>query len=347
MRKSLSHFFLLLLLLLGSGPGQLESSEQQIIVQNRVLVSVNGKNITVVDVMKKMDVFLARNYPEMANSPTQRHQYYASNWRPMLNQMIENILIIADAEKLELKISDAEVREKIHNRFGPNVMASLDEVGITLDEAWDMIYSEMAVQRMTWHRVYSKAMQRIGPQAIKSAYKEFLVKNPPQDEWKYQVLSIRASTEKIGSVYAQKAYALIRNEPLSFETLAKQLTEEKDRDSSLKIKVSEEYNVESSSLSSAVKTILTSLSPNTYSEPIAQVSRRDKSTVHRIYYLKDHVIHAPPRFNSKVDGLHDDLVQKEIELELPLYISKLRQKFNFDESQLDELPGNFQPFSLK
>jgi len=316
-------------------------------VQNRILAKVNGNNISVVDVMKKMDVYLARAYPGSRLTPTQKQEFYETNWQHTLTKMIDNILIIADAEKLELKISDADIREKIHERFGPNVMASLDELGITLDEAKDMIHSEMTVQRMSWHRIYSKAMFRVGPSAIKVAYQDFLVQNPPKEEWKYQVLSIRAVSEKVGVVFAQKAQALIRNEPLPFEDLAKLLQEDYADDKSITIKVSDEYNVDGASISETHKAVLCNLQPGNYSELISQVSRRDNSHVHRIFHLKDYKVTPAPKFDSKVDDLHDELVQKEIEKEFPAYLAKLRDKFNFDESQLDALPKDFQPFTLQ
>ncbi len=344
MKKKLS--FLLLCLSFLSLPAFAEDPQLEIIIQNRILATVNGKNISVFDVMKKMDVFLTRNYPEEAKSATQRHQFYSQSWRQVLDQLIDNELILADAEKLQVKIPDAKIRETIHERFGPNVMASLDELGLTLDEAWQMLYTEMAVQQMSWHRVYKKAQDHIGPADVKVAYHDYLEKNPPKEEWKYQVLSIRAKTEKLGSIYAQKAYALIRNEPLPFETLAKKLTEETDPDSEVSINVSNDYNVEGKDLSSSHKTILCNLEPGAYSEPIAQVSRHDNSTVHRIFYLKDHKASPPPTFDSMVEKLFDDLVQNEVSKEFPPYLAKLRKQFNFDEKNLQSIPADFQPFSL-
>ena len=87
-----------------------EEKQSEILVNNRILASVNGKNISVVDVMKKMDVYIARAYPEYADSNVHRHQFFIQNWRQTLDQLIDNELIMADAEKLEIKITDAEIR---------------------------------------------------------------------------------------------------------------------------------------------------------------------------------------------------------------------------------------------
>jgi len=319
--------------------------EPEILANNRVLATVNGKAITVMDVMKKMDVFFARTYPELAKSPASRVQFFQQSWKQTLNQMVDQDLILADAEKMEMKITEGDIREEIHARFGPNVMASLDSLKMTYNEAWQMIHDEMAVQRMTWYRVHSKALQRIGPQDVKLAFRQWLKENPPKEQWKYQVLSIRSKTEKLGKVYAQKAHSLIRNEPLPFESLAKLLKDDNNGD--ISVTVSEEYNVEAKDLSESHKTILAALMPGSYSEPTPQVSRLDKSVVHRIFYLKDHIKQDPPKFDSKVEELQEDLLQKEASKEYPLYLAKLRKQFNFDEKYLESLPTQFQPFTLK
>ncbi|MDN3507144.1 MAG: SurA N-terminal domain-containing protein [Simkaniaceae bacterium] len=334
--------FLLLPILAFAAP-----QEPEILVNNRILASVNGKNISVFDVMKKMEVFLYQAYPEEAQSAEKRYQFFNQSWRHALNELVKNELILADAEKLQLNIPDAKIRELIHERFGPNVMESLDSLGLTLDEAWQMIYTEIAVQQVSYFRVYKKSQDKIGPQDIKAAYVNYLTTNPPKEEWKYQVLSIRAKTEQLGSVYAQKAHALIRNEPLPFETLAKQLTESEEFDPNITINVSDDFNVEDKDLSTAHKSVLCSLATGAYSDPVPQVSRQDNSTVHRIFYLKDHKKSAPPSFDSMTEKLLDDLVQKEIDKELPPYLAKLRKQFNYNEQTVNSLPADFQPFSLR
>lgn len=318
-----------------------------LLIHNRILATINGKTFSVMDVVKKMDVYLAQNFPEYLESTVQRFQFYSNNWRRILSQMIDNELILADAEKLKIKIPDAEVREKIYERFGPNVMSSLDKLGITYEEAWQMIYCDFAVQGMNWHRVLSKAKHCVGPQEIKNAYVRYLTENPPKEEWKYRVISIRTLTEILGNVLAQKALALIHKENLPLEDLVQRLQKEHS-DPNTTVHLSEEYNAEGQTLSKSHKEILCTLIPNSYSSPISQVSRLDKSIVHRIFYLKDHVKENPPSFDSLANHLEDKLLQEEVKKEFPKYLEKLRIQFNIDEKQiLSDVPKDFQPFALK
>ena len=323
------------------------AADPQISINNRILCRVNGRTISVMDVMKKMDVYIARVYPELSENNAARHQFFSSNWKQVLTQMIDNELILADAEKMELKVTDAEVRENLYERFGPSIMPTLDKLGISLEEAWQMIYSEMAVQRMSWYRVNSKAMAQIGPNDIKAAYVSYLKENPPSEEWHYRVLSIRAISDEIGKALAQKAHLLLSAQSIAFNDLPEKLEKDEAYDAETKVTLSEEYQVQAKDLAASHKEILETLDPGSCSQPICQVSRYSHSLVHRIFFLKEHIKSKPPTFDAMTDKLHDELVQTEIEKELPGYLSRLRDRFNFDDRVLDETPSDFQPFSLQ
>lgn len=345
------HFFVLIFLLTSSlGVSQeipyTQEESGHLIVNNRILARVNNKTISVLDLMKKMDVFLVRSYPHLANSSQARYQFFMSGWRNVLNQMIDTELMLADAEKLELKISDADIREQLHERFGPNIMPTLDKLGISYDEAWQMIYAENAVQRMTWYRVNSKAINKIGPQDVKESYKKYCILNPAVETWKYQVLSIRAKDEAKGTDAAEKARDNLLKEKVDFQILAQKMKELFD--STVTFNVSEEYEVTGKNLSDSHKTILASLPVGSYSAPVTQVSRFDQSVVHRIFYLKDHIINALPTFEEKSEELYENLVQEAIDKETTVYLSKLRERFSFDEKHFQlEIPEDFVPFSYR
>lgn len=319
--------------------------ENKLIINNRIVARIENKTISVLDIVKRMDVQLARSYPEYASNPVARYQYFNNQWRSTLTQMIDNELMLADAEKLELKIADADIREQMHERFGPNIMPTLDKLGITYDEAWQMLYSENAVQRMTWYRVQSKAINGIGPQDIKEAYKKYCILNPPVETWKYQVLSIRAPDEKTGEELAQKARLDLSTEGIDFKIIGEKAKELLD--SSIAFNISEDYVVTGKNISESHKAILTSLAVGTYSDPVKQVSRFDKSIVHRIFYLKDHQVTETPPFEQKSDELYQNLVQEAMDREAKSYLAKVRQRFNFDEKFLIDIPADFVPFSFK
>jgi hypothetical protein len=316
----------------------------ELVVYNRILAKVNGKTISVVDVMKKMDLFLQKYYPDLTHSKMARCQFYSSQWHNYLLQMIDTELMIADAEKLEMKVAEAEVREEILNRFGPNIMPALDQLGLTYEECRQMIHDEMIVQRMVWFRVNSKALANVNSRDVKEAYQDYCAKNPEMQEWQYQVLSIRSRDKSVSEALASKAFELL-NAKLDFESLSEEL---KAPDEATTVSLSAPMQADEKSISSSHREILKTLADNSFSRPIAQVSRADNCVVHRIFYLKKHSKKELPPFEKMADTLKEQLLQQAANKENSQYILKLRERLGYDEKHMMEtLPADFQPFALR
>lgn len=318
---------------------------REIAVHNRILTKVNGKNISVLDVMKHMDVFLNRYYPQYANSKTAKYQFYSTQWRQTLQQMVDHELMVADAESREIKVSDGEVREEIQTRYGPNVMGTLDELGISYEEAREMVQQDMIVQRIQWVRVTSKVLQKVTSAEIKKAYQKFLQENPAKEEWKYQFLTIRSSGEaEISSEIAQKLFAYQEKSQGNL-AVAADLFKAESPDSTVTLTVSQEFDVEDKALSQAYREILSQLDQGQWSKPTTQQSR-DGTKVVRIFHLKDHTKTTPPAFATVANDLKQSLLNEQAEIENKTYLAKLHQRFNFDEKSLD-IPPHFEPFTAR
>jgi SurA-like protein len=319
-----------------------------IVVNNRILAKVNGKTISVIDVMKKLNVLINRHFPHIAESDLLRYQFYSSQWKEALAQMIDQELILADAEKLEVKLNEGDVREKLQERFGPNVVATLEKLELTYDEAREMIRTELIVQKMTWYRINAKAILSINPQDVKVAFKEFCTANPPQDEWKYEALSIRATEPKQAEDLSLKAFALLNQGKAGLLAVADEIKKAQTLPPEISINVSQEYCVLDKDLSASHKNVLMTLNPGDFSKPIPQVSRQDNQIVHRIFHLKEHIKKSGPNFEEMANKIEDELIQKAIGQETEVYIQKLRKRFNYDINEvLEAIPNSFQPFALQ
>jgi hypothetical protein len=324
-------------------PYPMMENTEELIVNNRILANVHGKAFSVLDVMKQMDVFLKRHYPQYLASKPARYQYYMENWKNTLNEMINTELIMADSEGKDLKITDSDIRETMQERFGPNVISTLDSLNVTYEEAKTMIYQEKVVQQMTWFKANSRALQGISPNEVKKTYKEFVLQHPPVEEWKYQVLSVRAPQADAGRLIADKAFELLSKEKKSFQDTAEALKQE-----GVAIQVSQDYAVTDKEMAKSHKEVLVNLATGSFSQPVSQVSRADNTNVYRIFYLKDHLRHEPPAFEKVAMNIENQLIQQAMAKETAVYASKLRQRYNFDEKQMREsLPPDFVPFILK
>ncbi len=327
-------------------PSMQQKGEGQFVIQNRILTIVRDNTISVLDVVKKMDLVLNRHYPEALKSNFMRYQFYASNWRATLMQMIDDELILADAEAAEIKINDGDIRETMQQRFGPNIMSTLDSLGLSYEEARDMTHRDMVVQRMVWFRVNSKALVSVNSKDIKDAYQKFCVEHPPVEEWNYQVITIRKTQENIGKVIAGKAYQLLDSAKTDFDSLVHRLKTEAGDESSL-ISVSRDFKTDARNMSQAHKEVVLKMHPGEITKPVSQLSRVENALVDRIYYLKDHVRTDTPSFYDVSHVLHEDLLQEAVSNGTESYIYRLRKRYGFDGEKIEEMvPSYLQPFSM-
>jgi hypothetical protein len=248
-------------------------------------------------------------------------------------EMLDHQLILADALEKNIPLSDGEIREEMENRFGPNIMFTLDKIGVTYDETWKMIKDELTVQRMTWWFIHSKAMNLVTPQYIRQAFRLHVKENPAFQEWKYKVISIRGDhpEESAKNIYA----ALTENECTDIASLLLSI------DPSAQI--SAEFCSTDKQLSEAHKAALSSLSPKEYGTPVLQKSKSDNQVVARIFYLDEKTIHPAPQFEILSHDLRNELVQKAVVQESATYLKRLRKNHAYYEN----IPEGIQPFSLQ
>lgn len=313
-------------------------------VQNTILTKVHGTSISVMDVKKKLDFLFHQNYPQLVHSNQARYQFYEAGWRNVLTEMIDQELILADAEDKEVKLTDGEIREEMERRFGPNVMSTLDQVGLTYEEALKLVKNEMLVRRMSWWFIQSRAMQSVTPQDIRQGYQNYLKEHPPYQEWTYRVISIRSDRPQ--EDLAKKVFHFLQESQQSPESLASALKEFETPTAS--IQLSTEYVATDQNLSEAHKQVLSTLDQGTYSAPSFQQSRVDHKAVHRIFYLSKKSDYPAPSFESMAPHLRDELTQKAIVRESDQYLEKLRKHYGFDPAHIKKtLPDDLHPFSLQ
>jgi hypothetical protein len=307
----------------------------EIIIHNRILTRVNEKNITVLDVVKQMDVFLRQNLPHYLESNTARYHFYKTHWRTSLQQLIDNELMAADAESKEIKISDGDVREEIQARFGPNVMKTLDQLGLSYEEARKHVHQEMLVQKIQGFRVTSKVLQKVSSQTIKDAYQQFVHDHPPKNLWKYQFVTIRSADPTL----SETLISLKEKSGGDLATAIDLLT----ADQQTTVSLSQEFETEDKSLSQTHREILAKLKQGDWSLPASQ-SGHDGTTTLRIFHLKAHTHEKPPAFTTLANNLRMQLLNHIADEEMQTYRAKLYKRFNFDDQSLD-IPPQFEPFT--
>ncbi len=319
-----------------------------IFVNNRIVANVHGKAISIIDVMKKMDLLFYQKFPQYASSVEARFQFYQINWRHILNEVIEKELILADAEEAKVPMSNGDVRQEMENLFGPNIIANLDKAGLTFEEAWEMVKEELIMKRMTSFRINAKAVRSVTPQSIHNAYLEYAEENRVPDKWCYRVITIRGEDPTNSAETANAILHLLEVEKSPVEQISDKVKDLKLARDKTTVNISDECLHSAKDVSDAYKEILSVLTPNTYSKPVAQKSKTDQSMVFRIFYLKDNVIGKAPSFTEMEQKIKNKLIDLAVQREAEEYMKKLRNHFNVNEKdQANLVPESYQPFALK
>jgi len=325
------------------------SQEGCITVHNRILAKANGKAISVVDIMKKMDMLFYRQFPQFTSSAQARYQFYQANWKHVLTEMIDKELLMADAEESKLQISAGDVRQEMESLFGPNIIANLDKIGLTFDEAYDMVFADITIRRMMYFRVQLKAISQATPQKIREFYDEFSKTNVRDNQWIYNVITIRHRDQSKAAEMANRVHGLLTIDNIALADLPAKIADNSPAKAKAPtVVVSEEFHTNEKELSDSFKSTLVTMTPGSYSIPISQKSRSDNSSVVRIFFLKNMTPGGAVPFSELEAKIKAKLIENGIEVESKAYISKLRLHFDVQEEQLQELlSSDFQPFELK
>lgn len=339
---SLTFFTSSLLALQPSGDFMLSANGQvKVAVHNSILLQINDATLSMMDVKKQMDMIFHQHYGHLENSEQARFQFYETSWRKVFMDLVDNELILADASDKGVKLTEGEIREEIEMRFGPNVLSTLDHIGLTFDEAWKMVKREMTVRRMNWWFVHSKAMQSVTPKEIRSAYKAYLQEHPAYKEFSYRIISLKK--EKDLALFAEKISSFLENhsskDPSSLEEELKKIDPQ--------IQVSSLFQTSDQEIAKSHLEILSELDPLEYSKALIQKGR-DQKEVARFFYLVEKKDFPAPNFEEISSQLREQLIQKAVIKESTAYLNKLRKHYGFDDKILKECaPDDLHPFSLQ
>lgn len=323
--------------------------EPKIIINNRILVQINGTAITTYDVMKKMDILFYRQFPEYISSVPARYQFYQINWRSVLDDLINKELVLADAKDHKIEVSAGDIRQEMENAFGPHMIVNLDKVGMSFDEAAKIVEGDLLIRRVIGFRVHAKALKAATPAKVQQAYQAFISdpNNARLTQWNYQVITINDTPKEKALETANLAYRLLIEEGIPLDQLLDELKDRKAIGRKTKVTISDEISNHEQELSESYKKVLASMNTGMISQPSAQKSRTTKATVYRIFYVKDKKPGGIPTFQEMENKLRDHILNILVDQETDKYLNKLKSHYRVRESDINAgIPANYQPFVL-
>lgn len=321
--------------------------EKTILLNNRILVKINGKSISTYDIMKKMDVSFYREFPQYISVVEARYEYYLQNWMMVFQELITKELILADAQEHKVVVSNGDTRQEMEVAFGPDIIGNLDKIGISFEEAFKIIQGDLTLQRMINGRVNGKALQLITPSKVQDAYQEFIQNqaNYRPTLWRYQVITLKSSNSKKNAEAAQTAYQLLLN-GMPLEQLPEAIKKTNLLGAKGTVNLSETLETSEPNLSKTYQEILAPLETGMYSQPVA-CKTRSKKKVFRIFYVEKKTPGSFPSFSEMELKLRERLLNDAAEAETKSYIQRLEKRHRLRSEDLEKnIPSDYQPFKL-
>lgn len=328
-------------------PYGFQTSQEKLIINNRPLFKIHGKMISLLDVVKKMDLFIYEHHPEIISSSRFKYQFYMQNWLITLKEMIHIELILADAKAKKITISNGDIREEMLERFGSSsIIQKIHSLNLSYEEMRNLIHQELILKKMKSFKIYSKIMQMVTPDLIQSKYREYCSINIPSKKWKYRFVSLRGQEEEIIQNCLSKLYILLK-ESHSIDDITDTFQKENpELYKKISIHISPMIDTNEKTISQEHYQIISSMKTNTYSKPCKQISRIDGSTVHRIFHLISEENITPPLFSTVSEELRNTLLNQLVMKETQAYIETLSNRFNVDIQEIQDVKKDFQPFIL-
>ncbi len=312
-----------------------------VIVDNKVLATVRGQVITVVDVMKKLDMIFYQQFPQYRGSSEARFEFYRTNWRRVLEELVDRHLIVVMAEEKGFQITNGDIRQELEEMFGPNVMMNLYEAGLSMHEVHEMMKADILLRRVLSFYVRNPVFASITPEVVKQAYTEKSKELKGQASWVWRSVTIRAKEKDCPQEVASKVWIWLEKEHLPLEAVTSKLP------SGIELVVSQPFHSEKKELAPNLRTVFQSLSVGSYSAPVAFTSKADAHQGWRCYIADEEKEGAVPSFAEMEQRVREELAGPEIEKRTKSFFDDLRKQYNVKQSVASEEWLAFEPFQLK
>ena len=185
------------------------SRSSSIIVENRVLATVRDQVITVVDVMKKLDMIFCQQFPQYRGMPEARYEFYKANWRKVFEELVDRQLIISMAEEKQFTVTNGDIREELEDAFGPNVMMSLYEEGLSMHEVHEMMKADILLRRIISFYVHSPVISSITPEVLRAAYVKKLEELKGAEGWVWRSVTVKSKGKDCPKTEADAIWKLL------------------------------------------------------------------------------------------------------------------------------------------
>ncbi|MBQ8498241.1 hypothetical protein [Chlamydia sp.] len=185
--------------------GSVEQSLSEVAIHNRVLFKVDEDTVvTTLDVIHKLNILFYSTCPQLIDSVSARSQYYAAMWPVVLEAVINEFLMAADAKAKKIFIDPTSVNQEIESMFGRDLSPFFKIFDMTPEDVFNVVHRIMVAQRIEGMMVRSRVMLKVTPGMVRTYYQKLAEEAAQITQWTYRVLTIKAGSEFLANKIAGK-----------------------------------------------------------------------------------------------------------------------------------------------
>jgi hypothetical protein len=319
--------------------GEAAVARHAIVADNKVLTTVRDQVITVVDVMKKMDMVFYQQFPQYRSSSEARFEFYKTNWTRVLEDLIDRQLILMWAEEKGIQVTNGEIREELEEMVGPDVMMNLYEAGLSIRDVQEMVKADILLRRILYFFVQKQITDSITPELVKAAYQDRLKNKERCEELVWRMVTIKKKQGDCPREVAEKVWKELKAQHLAKEQV--QLPE------GVEVLVSSQFRTEKKEVSPQVQEVLEMLAIGECSSPSAWTGRSDKNQSWRFYILDAKKQKDLPSFAEMEGEIRNEIAGPEIATKTKSFFADLRKQYHVKTLLSAEQLSAFEPFQMK
>lgn len=323
MYRNLKYFFIAILFASSSLTTNVYS--EGLHFSNKILSCVGEKQISVYDVKQEMDRQIFMHQKDLFANPQTLGAYYTQNWKPTLKKMIEDELLLLEAEGMQYEVPTTDVTKKLSELYGDDLSTTLEFLSITESEARKHARREVLSAHMSWFNIWSKSVMDVTPKVVYTGYEKHLKELQKNDKWTYQAIYVKGSDKDMVAETTANVQRLTKSG--KFENLTALLDQFPAAKEQATVKVSKEITLKSKELNPKLLNVLASLDEGMVSEPIITKSSGNNHTT-KLLQLKKITKEPLPDFKKVNQNMKNTMVAKDGEKRAKKYFNSLYRKYD-------------------
>jgi hypothetical protein len=291
---------------------------------NRILTNVGERTITVLDVKREMDRDLYVTDKSQFEHPEIVFEFYVKNWRQFLQKMINDEVLVLEADKNKYNVKIHDINKKMEELYGSSSVETVRFLSMTPEQAYEASRKDLIGSHLSWYNVWSKAFLETTPSAIRSAYDAHIAKLPGKDEWTYQAMYFKGKDEKKIEDASTSINSLL--EGGSFLNLTALLDEAGFETEAVKVGVSKDITLTTAQLSPNLLKILEKLEAGKMSDVVTAKGKGGYSG--KVLHLKGFKKEPIPEFATMTDQIRATIMNGLGAKYAHNYFEKLYKKYD-------------------